>query len=69
MALAIECRHLLAEAVYCHVSVRQAMRQAGNQEMTAKIAEKDPFGPIDELIDKRAAAESVNATAMAQVTT
>ena len=45
------------------------MRQASNQEMASKIAEKDPFGPIDEQIDKRAASEAVNATAMAQVTT
>lgn len=45
------------------------MRQASNREMTAKIAEKDPFGPVDEQIDKRVASEVVNASAMAQVMT
>lgn len=45
----------------------QAMRQATNREKAAKIAEKDPFGPVDEQLDRSAASEAVNTAAMAQV--
>lgn len=47
----------------------QAMRQATNREKAAKIAEKDPFGPVDEQLDKSNASEAVNTAAMAQVFT
>lgn len=47
--------------------VFQAMRQATNREKAAKIAEKDPFGPVDEQLDRSAASEAVNTAAMAQV--
>lgn len=43
------------------------MRQATNREKAAKIAEKDPFGPVDEQLDRSAASEAVNTAAMAQV--
>lgn len=43
------------------------MRQATNREKAAKIAEKDPFGPVDEQLDKSAASEEANAATMAQV--
>lgn len=43
------------------------MRQATNREKAAKIAEKDPFGPVDEQLDRSAASEEVNTAAMAQV--
>ncbi|CAN0557771.1 unnamed protein product [Ectocarpus sp. 12 AP-2014] len=43
------------------------MRQATNREKAAKIAEKDPFGPVDEQLDKSNASEAVNTAAMAQV--
>ena len=45
------------------------MRQATNREKAAKIAEKDPFGPVDEQLDRSAASEAVNTAAMAQVHT
>lgn len=45
----------------------QAMRQAANREKAAKIAEKDPFGSVDEQLDRSAASEEVNTAAMAQV--
>lgn len=45
----------------------QAMRQATNREKAAKIAEKDPFGAVDEQLDKSAASEEANAATMAQV--
>lgn len=48
-------------------SLVQAMRQATNREKAAKIAEKDPFGPVDEQLDRGAASEAVNTAAMAQV--
>lgn len=43
------------------------MRQATNREKAAKIAEKDPFGPVDEQLDRSAASEEANAATMAQV--
>ncbi|CAM9147521.1 unnamed protein product, partial [Ectocarpus sp. 13 AM-2016] len=46
--------------------LQEAMRQATNREKAAKIAEKDPFGPVDEQLDKSNASEAVNTAAMAQ---
>ncbi|CAM9456895.1 unnamed protein product [Scytosiphon promiscuus] len=46
--------------------LQEAMRQATNREKAAKIAEKDPFGPVDEQLDRGAASEAVNTAAMAQ---
>lgn len=54
-------------ARYCIILGCQAMRQATNREKAAKIAEKDPFGPVDEQLERSAASEEVNTTAMAQV--
>ena len=44
------------------------MRQAKIREKAAKVAENDPFGAVDEQLDKSAASEAVNSDALAQVT-
>ncbi|CAB1115795.1 unnamed protein product [Ectocarpus sp. CCAP 1310/34] len=44
----------------------QVAIEATNREKAAKIAEKDPFGPVDEQLDKSNASEAVNTAAMAQ---
>ncbi|CAN0362423.1 unnamed protein product [Pylaiella littoralis] len=46
--------------------LQEAMRQATKREKAAKIAEKDPFGPVDEQLDRSAASEAVNTAVMAQ---
>lgn len=53
--------------MYVLDGLTQAMRQATSREKAAKIAEKDPFGPVDEQLDRSAASEAVNTDAMAQV--
>ncbi|CAM9373592.1 unnamed protein product, partial [Choristocarpus tenellus] len=46
--------------------LQEAMRQAMNREKAAKIAEKDPFGFVDEQLERNTAMDEVNTAAMAQ---
>lgn len=50
----------------CRRGAGQAMRQATSREKAARVAQKDPFGHVDEQLDRCAASEDVDATAMAQ---